>query len=435
MEVVRLEPLSDKILDPDQTLMTIRHLAVSALAVFFASSVTAQEWTRFRGPNGTGVSDAKTIPTQWTEADYNWKTQLPGIGHSSPVEYGGRVFLMSADPENATRYVICVSGKTGEKLWVKEFPSDEHHLHVRSSYASCTPAVDGEYVYVAWSTPARTTFKAFDHFGEEVWSNDLGTWQSQHGFGTSPMLFGDLVVLSNSQQANQLKPGQKPGKSFMMAFDRSTGNEVWRTPRESHNVCYSVPFIHDLGNGKSELVCISTGEGFYALDPETGKENWSIEAFSMRTVGSPIKAGGLIFGSTGSGKGGNYVTAVSPGKNAKIEYQIKTAAPYVPSMLAKDDLVFLWYDKGILTCIDAKTGTVHYKKRLDTAFSGSPVLVGDMMYCIDEAGVVFVVAAKKEFELIAKNELGEDSRATPAIADGKMLLRTYSHLISIGGHE
>ena len=164
--------------------------------------------------------------------------------------WGDKVFLISADPKAATRYVICVAATTGKIIWKKDYTSEAHHLHVRSSFASSTPAVDADYVYVAWSTPAETTLKALDHNGREAWSLDLGRWQSQHGFGTSPVLYGDMVILSNSQQANKLKPGEKPGESFLLAFDRKTGKERWRLPRASVNVCYTCPCIYTTAGWK-----------------------------------------------------------------------------------------------------------------------------------------------------------------------------------------
>ncbi len=165
----------------------------------------------------------------------------------------------------------------------------------------------------------------------------------------------------------------------------------------------------------------------------TGKPNWSLsDAFSMRTVGSPILAGGLLFGSTGSGGGGNYVIAVKPGKKPEIAYKIETQAPYVPSMIAKGNLVFLWFDKGIVTCIDAPTGDVHWKQRIGGGFSGSPIIAGDKVYCISEDGELVVLAASDKYALLGRSPLGEESRSTPAVSGGRMFLRTYSHLISVG---
>jgi outer membrane protein assembly factor BamB len=336
-----------------------------------------------------------------------------------------------------------LNADTGKTNWVREFKSQTHHLHARSSYASCSPCVDSERVYIGWSTPTITTFKAFSHDGKEAWSLDLGRWQSQHGFGASPILFEDLVILHNSQQANQLKEGEKPGDSYMMAFKRTTGEEVWRVPLKSMNVCYSVPFIYQPPDGgKPELVCICTGNGMFSLDPRTGKQNWALNEglFAMRTVGSPISAGGLIFGSTGSGAySGNYIVAVRPGKMPKLAYKLKNSdqfkAPYVPCLIAKDDLVFCLYDRGFASCIDASTGKIHWFERTRANFSGSPIRVDDRIFAIDENGEVVVIAADTEFKVLARNPLGESSRSTPAVSGGRMFLRTYSHLISIGGES
>lgn len=400
----------------------------------------ATEWSRFRGPNGTGIGTGDSIPTTFTEKDFNFKTKLPGdSGCSSPVVWDDKIFVLSANSDTATRHVVCIHSESGDILWQKKFESEPHHLHTRSSYASCTPAVDEERVYVAWSTPNETLFKAFNHDGSEAWSIDLGTWQSQHGFGTSPVVYKDLVFMHNSQQANQLKPGEKPGKSFMMAFDRRSGDEKWRSELTSMNVCYSVPFIHEGENG-DELICSSTGNGIFSLDPMTGKRNWDVNdgLFSMRTVGSPIAAGGHIFGSTGSGRySSNYIVAVKPGPNPKLAYKIENGsnfkAPYVPCLISDGDLVFCMYDKGFASCIDATTGKIHWTERTNAALSGSPVRVGDRIFCVDEKGTVWVFAASTDYKLLGKSELGAESRSTPAVANGRLYLRTYTHLVSVGG--
>ena len=176
-----------------------------ALLTLSAAWAEAQEWTRFRGPNGTGLGQATGLPAKWTDQDYNWKAKLPGEGHSSPVVWGQKIFLLSADPQTAMRYLLCLSAQDGGELWRREFPSATHRLHQRNTYASSTPAVDAERIYVAWSTPAHVTLRAFDHAGKDVWQVDLGQDVSEHGFGCSPILFEDLVILSNSQQETELE--------------------------------------------------------------------------------------------------------------------------------------------------------------------------------------------------------------------------------------
>lgn len=411
----------------------LRWLLAVAVVAHCCSLAHADEWTRFRGPNGDGQSDCPSIPGTWTESDYNWKVKLPGIGHSSPVVWKDRIYLLSADPESGTRYVVCVAAANGSIVWTKEFEGVPHHLHRFNSYASCTPAVDADHIYVAWSDPEHTLLKALDHAGEEVWSVDMGPWVSQHGYGTSPMLVDDLVIVSKYDENPKRPDGGTPGESFVLAVDRLTGKERWRTPRATDTTSYSVPCIRELENGQKELISCSTAEGIFALDPKTGEQKWNLKVFTMRTVSSPVLTSGLVIGSTGSGGGGNYVVAVKPGEEPKEVWRVKTQAPYVPTTVAYKDMLFLWFEGGIVTCVDAATGNVHWKQRIGGNFHGSPVRVADKIYCISEAGEVVVLAADKTYQLIGKMQLGEDSRSTPAISGGRMYLRTYSHLFSIGG--
>jgi outer membrane protein assembly factor BamB len=392
----------------------------------------AQEWTRFRGPNGTGLSGERSLPAKWTAADYRWQASLPGQGHSSPVLWGDRLFLLSADPATATRYVLCFSATDGRLLWRREYPSETHKLSPRNTYATSTPTVDAERVYVAWSSPAQITLLALDHDGREVWQQNLGKWVSQHGFGVSPVLCAGLVVLSNSQDTQELEPGQAPGDSSISAFDAKTGAHRWTTPRVASRACYSVPCIYQPEGGKPELLFITTSEGVFGLDPATGAEKWRVpKVFSMRVVSSPLLVGDLVFGSNGSGGGGNYLTAVRLGAKRAPAYTVKNG-PYVPCAVAKDDMVFLFADKGIVSCVDLQTGQAHWQERLGRGFSGSPVMGGDKVYCINDDGIVYVVAAAKQFQLLSENPLGEPSRSTPAIANGRLYLRTLSRLFCVG---
>jgi outer membrane protein assembly factor BamB len=428
---------------------SMRHLAsllFILLVIGPASSATSQEWTRFRGPNGTGVSQAKNIPTTWTEEDYEWRVSLPGMGHSSPVVWGDRLFLHSADPKDATRYLLCLDTKSGALQWQRTYGSQTHALHLRNSFASSTPAVDEQHVYAAWATPEALMLKAFTHKGEEVWSQNLGPWVSQHGFGTSPILYRDMVILSNSQQGEQLtrsngsgqsgwamKQLEKPGESFMMAFDRQTGELRWKTPRSTTTVCYTTPCIYQAAGKGDQLICYNTGDGIFSLDPLTGKPNWAVDVFKMRNVNSPVMVGDVIFGSNGSGGGGNYLVAVQAGQEPKEIYRVTRQAPYVPTPVATDDLLFLLSDKGIASCLEAADGKVVWRKRLDgLAFSGSPVVVEDRIYCIDESGVVIALAASRRFQELGRMPLGEPSRSTPAIAGDRMFLRTESQLFCVG---
>ncbi len=413
-----------------------RRLTVSLVTLVFLPSVTAgaqEAWPRFRGMNGTGVS-ATRFPTQWSDKDYAWQVKLPGMGHSSPVIWQDRLFVLSADPQDATRYVLCFDTKSGTKRWQRTFTSSPHHIHSRNSFASPTPAADADHVYCAWATPAQTTFMALDHEGKTVWQRELGPFPSQHGFGVSPIVYQDMVILC-VQKRKPERNGPRTNDSFILAVDRRTGKTRWRTERQSEVASYATPFILRRPEQPDELICCSTAHGIFSLDPQTGRENWAIDVFTMRTVSSPIEAGGRIFGTTGSGGGGNYVVAIEPGPQARIVYRVERQAPYVPSVVAKDDLAFLWYDKGIVTCIRAQEGKPLWTKRVGGNYSGSPIIAGNRLYCIDEEGTVVVLAAEDHFQLLGKTPLGEPSRSTPAVAGGRMFLRTYSQLFALPAED
>jgi outer membrane protein assembly factor BamB len=415
-------------------------LATAAVGVFLLLSapLQAQEWTRFRGPNGTGISTAKGIPVSWTEEEINWRTRLPGVGHASPVIWGDRVFLLSAENDTAQRIVLCLDADSGRILWEQRYASSVHTKHARNSFASATPAVDEQRVYVCWSCPERYTLLALTHDGEPVWERDLGPYVSQHSCGTSPIVYEDLVILANDQDGADREHPEVQGTSFLIAVDRRTGETRWQTPRRSEQVAYSTPCVYQPPDGPPQLIFNSGAHGITSIDPATGHVNWEIDVLDKRSVSSPIIAGGLIFGSTGSGGGGNYVAAVRPGSSdgrlaPQLVYRIDNQAPYVPTAIAVGELLFLWSDGGIVTCLHAATGKTLWRQRVGGSFSGSPICVDGKLYAIDDDGTVVVLAAAEEYKLLGRTNLGEESRSTPAVAGGRMYLRTYSHLISVGG--
>jgi outer membrane protein assembly factor BamB len=412
----------------------------AGLIALSAMVSNGQEWTRFRGPNGTGISDARTIPTQWTPADYNWKVELPAVGHSSPVLWGDRIFLTGADDESATRSVFCLRAGDGKLLWSKEFKSQHHRRHQLNSFASATPALDAERVYVVWSTPDEYTLTALTHGGDVVWQRDLGPFISQHSCGISPIVVDDLVILGNDQDKEDEKDTSLHGKSFLIAVDARSGETQWKIDRDSAVVAYSTPCLHRTAAGGSELIFNSQAHGITAVDPGSGHVNWEVRGlFDKRSCSSPVVTdGNLIIGTCGSGGGGNYVVAIKPGtsgdaNSGSLVYKIEKQAPYVPTPIAKGELLFLWGDNGIVSAVRAKTGETLWQKRVGGTYYGSPVCVDDHLYCVNTEGEVVVLQAGEEFAELGRNPLGEVCHSTPAVAGGRMYLRTYRHLISLGG--
>jgi outer membrane protein assembly factor BamB len=411
-------------------------LSVLTAATFvFSGGASSQEWTRFRGPNGSGLSDADGIPVEWTEADYNWKVKLPGVGHSQPVLWGEKVFVTTA-PSGEARLVLCLRARDGSVAWTKSFSAQTHDIHLRNSFASSTPAVDEARLYVVVAHPGAVVLRAFDHDGNEKWQRDLGPIESRHGHGTSPIVHGDLVVLA--QEHGEEKDSS--AASFVVALDRQSGELRWKTPRRSENVAYGTPCVlSGRAGGKDLFILTSQAHGIAALDAASGAPVWEAKVFTLRTVSSPVLWADLVLATCGSGGGGNYLAAVRSGGSgdvaaSHVAYTLRKSMPYVPTPLVKGDRVYLWSDKGgIVSCVEAASGKTLWQERVGGDFSGSPICVRDRLYAISERGEVVVVAAADEFRVLGRSDLGEPSRSTPAVAGGRMYLRTSSHLISIGG--
>ncbi|MGE5612439.1 MAG: PQQ-binding-like beta-propeller repeat protein, partial [Bacillota bacterium] len=202
----------------------------ACLFLLLSFPATAQDWPRFRGPNGSGLASPTTLPTQWTTKDYLWKVPLPGPGHTTPVRWKDRLFITSCDPESAKRIVLCLNASDGSLLWKREFPSLAYRQHADNSYASSTPAVDEHRLYLTWTTPDECALLALDHDGKDVWKLNLGRYTSQHGSGVSPILFEGLVILTNDQEGLE---------SFIIAVECETGQVRWKTPRKSSSMAAS----------------------------------------------------------------------------------------------------------------------------------------------------------------------------------------------------
>jgi len=429
--------------------MTIRTTLLFALVLLAVLAARAEDsaWNRFRGPNGSGISSATTVPVRWTEQDYNWRIKLPGPGHSSPAVWGKRVFVTCGDPKTALRWLLCVDADTGQTLWKREDPSKTYAQHRDNCYATATPAVDADGVFIAWSTPEAIVLLALDLEGRERWRRDLGPLISIHGSGSSPILYQDLVVLANDQEDMERSPGRRKngpnpaGKSFVIAVDRKTGQTRWQTDRQTFMNGFSTPCVYSHAGGRDELIFSSTAHGIMALDPLTGKVNWEFgQPFMDRAVISPVVAPGLVVAGHGAGVRGVRCIAVRPGEPRQgtqptLAYVLTKAIPMVPTPLVKDGRLFLWADDGVVTCLRVETGKVVWQQRVGGAYYASPIWIDNRLYNVSKAGEVVVLAAADNFEVLGRVPLGEPTFATPAVADGVMYLRTREQLFSLGGRR
>lgn len=410
--------------------MNPRRLSL-VLTTCAAISLTAhaQEWTRFRGPNGSGVANAANIPAEFSEADFNWKVELPGSGHSSPVIWGDRVFVSATPAGTAKRAIVCIDAKSGKTIWTREYETATFRAHADNSYTSMSPAVDAERVYVWWGSPENSAIVALDQKdGKEVWKRDLGPFVSQHGPGASPIVEGESVLLNFDQE--------QPS-SFLLALDRKSGKELWKYEHLGTSSSAATPCIFKNADGRREAILISRTVGMTAVDVATGKVSWEMAGLiPKRCVASPVVTdGGLVIGQCGEGQAESFVYAVKPGSAGKPPekaYEVVRVGGYVPCPLPLGDLLFLWKENGTVTCLRAATNEQLWSERVEGPFYGSPIALNGRLYNITRRGELVVIGAGEKFEKIARIPLGEGSFATPAVSGGRMYLRTFTHLISVG---
>lgn len=401
---------------------------VTTLALV-AGYLLAAPWPRFRGPNGEGVALDTDLPLSWKgPEEAAWKVTLPGEGNSSPVIWDNHLFVQSASIDGRQRFLVCLRPQTGQIVWTRQWTGKAAPKHRKNTFASNTPALDGERVYALFWTGEKYTLIACDFAGKTIWEKDLGPYTSQHGAGHSPIVHDGKVIVANDQD----------GTSVLLAFDGRSGRTLWQTPRKPFRACYSTPFVLQRPGRRAELIVASTA-GITGYDPNTGRElwhwEWRFDGMPLRTVGSPILASGLIVATSGDGGGARHAVAIRPGDQGSVPdshlvWENKRFLPYVPTLLARGEYVFFVNDAGIAGCIRAANGERVWMERLEGggAFSASPVLAGDRVYAVSEEGEVFVFAASASFRLLGRGRVGEQVFATPAIADGRLFIRGRQHL-------
>ena len=386
--------------------------------------VGGENWPRFRGPDGSGISDEKGFPLHWDEEDFVWKTELPGIGQSSPCVWGEHVFLTSAKDEGRKRYVLDLDVVSGKIRWAYELTLGAQEVHHLASNASPTPTTEGTRVYVRFTGSDGVTLLALDFRGELVWKVNLGPFDNRppQGCGASPVVFDDLVIIMNSQET----------ASSIIAVDSATGKERWKVGRPGQRTCHSTPIVLRRDGVEPQLLFSSSADGLGGLDPRSGKIRFRAPLLSGRVVGSPVYADGVVFGTSGGGGKGRSLAAVSVDSRGDLQeddaaWTSTRELPYVPTPIAHGGYLYTWADIGVVKCIIAKTGEKVWLHRVGGAFSASPIWVDEKLYCVTRQGDVVVIQAGPKFRILARNSLGEESNSTPAVAGGRMFFRGVKH--------
>ena len=412
-----------------------RLVLLAALAAAGALPLAAQEWTRFRGPNGTGHSPAKGVPVTWTERDFRWRVPIAGESHSQPVIWGARMFVLTALDAGRERALLCLDKNDGRELWRRSYTQPTHRPGSKNSgFANTSAVVDAQRVIATFVSDQHQWVRAFDHAGKELWSRDLGPFLSQHGHGASPMIFEGTVIVPNDQD----------GASFVVALDLKTGAEAWRSDRSAGrnpniSAAYCTPITHAHADGTVELLLTSHSHGVSSLDARTGAARWEAPAYDKRMVASPIVAGDVVIGSCGSGAGtANFLTAIKLGGKGNVAkthaaYTLRRGTPYVPTPLYLDGRLYLISDAGIASAIEAATGREIWSERLPRAeFFGSPVLIEGKIYAPTTKGEMVVLATGDTFRELGRSPLGEGTHSTPCVDGGRIYVKTFSHLVCVG---
>jgi outer membrane protein assembly factor BamB len=402
--------------------MRIRFVACAVSIFLSASRGQAEDWPGWRGPRGDGVSNERNIPVRWTNQDnVAWKTPIPGVGHSSPIVWGDRVFVTTCLLKEEQRLLLCLDRRDGKIVWQRVvLTSKLEQKHKLNSFASATPSTDGRHVYVSFLQYPDLQVGCYDFDGKLVWRKSPGKFYSKHGFCSSPILYKDLVIINGDQDAT----------AYLVALDKNTGAERWRTDRPNRTRSYCAPIIVDAG-GKKQLV-LSGSLSVASYDPDSGKQHWLIDGPTEQFVASLVFTRDVFFLTAGFPDFHNM--GISPeGKVLWHENKVPARkASYVPSPIAHGDYFFLVSDLGYARCFAATTGKAMWMEPLGHHHSASPVYAGGHLYFIADDGVTHVLKAGSAFELVSRNPLGEECYSSPAVARGQIFIRTVRHLYCIG---
>jgi outer membrane protein assembly factor BamB len=429
-------------------------LSILLVALFsFTTTARAEDWTEFRGPTGQGLYAGKNLPIEWsTTKNVAWKTKIPGHGWSSPILLDGRVYLTTAVPITPAKppaettekakdkgkgkakekvdvslKAVCLDAAKGTILWQTEvFKQDgakAPNIHGKNSHASPTPITDGKRVYVHFGHQGTA---CLDLEGKIVWRNTEHRYAPVHGNGGTPILVNDRLVFS----------GDGGDKQFIVALDTADGKTAWKTPRNgktSQPFSFSTPLLITV-NGKQQIVSPASGM-VVGYDAPTGKEIWrSGYGSGYSVIPRPVFGHGMIFISSGYNTPAVFAIRVD-GKgdvtDSHVAWSTPKGAPHTPSLLLVGGELYMVSDRGVASCLDAKTGKIHWQERVGDAYSASPFYADGKIYFQSEDGSTTVVRAATTFEKLAESKLGERTFASYAVADGAIYLRTETQLYRI----
>ena len=426
---------------------------VTARPVF----ISADNWPQWRGPAGTGASIDSGLPETWSDtSNVAWKTRLSGVGASSPIVWGNRVFATSQVGRGASRQgprlgqggsassaerslstaggsargitfvVDALNRQSGQPVWRFELPAegDLPEVHDKHNLASPSPVTDGDRVYAVFGSGQVV---AIDMNGKQVWARNLGKeyapFEINWGAGSSPIVHSGSLILVCYYE----------GASYLISLDARTGQQRWKTDRPRGVLSYTTPVVVPAPLGEELIVNSSTG--IEAFDPATGRALWYFNEPNQFPIPVAMHHDGIIFVSRGY-RSGPYA-AIRPGGRGDISrthvvWHVPTGAPYISSLVYYDGLLYMAGDVGVVTCVDAKTGTTVWRHRLGNIFTASPVAGDGKVFFASESGETIVMRAGRTPQVIARNTIAGRVLASPAVSGSRLFLRTDDHVFAIG---
>lgn len=405
----------------------ISRLFLLIALIFTGHATAAENWPGWRGPRGDGtVLDAPNLPVAFSVAeDTVWKTEIPGIGHASPVIWGDRIFLVSADATTLARSLLCLDRLSGKILWSKvvlEAPLEE--IHRLNSHASSTPVTDGETVYVSFLDESGMFVAAYDFDGKELWRAKPGTFSSKHGYCSCPILWNGKVIIN----------GDHDGDAYLVALDQKTGGTIWKTDRPNKTRSYCTPIIREI-DGRVQML-LSGSLSVTSYHPDTGEQLWIIDGPTEQFVASLVyhEQHKLLFLTCGFPQ--KHILAIRPDGSGNvtkthIAWRDTVGAAYVPSPIVIGDYFIVVADNGVASCFIAATGERLWRERLPGGHSASILTANGLAYFISDEGIVSVVKPGPTFDVVAQSEMGEKVSASPAVYDNQLFIRGEKHLFCL----
>ncbi len=411
-------------------------ILLSAVAAFTAHA----NWPQFLGPDGNGIAATGKPPLKWSETEnVKWKTPVHGKAWCSPVIWGNQIWVTTATEDGRELSVLQLDKHTGKTaLDQKLFDiADPQFCHKFNSYASPTAVIEEGRVYVTFGSPGTACLDT--KTGKVLWQRTDIECNHYRAAGSSPILHGDLLIMNYDGSDHQ----------FMIALDKHTGKTVWRTERSidhkdlgpdgkpeaegDFRKAFATPHV---GTIHDKPVLVSVGaKAAYGYDPLTGKEYFRVESRVGHSASvRPAIVGDTVYYTTGWSNGQLWAFKVKPDLSAgddTIQWQLKRSVPNKPVPVVRGDLIFMVSDGGVASCVDRHTGELIWNERIGGNYSASPLLADDRLYCLSEEGKTVVLAAGREFKVLAENQLADGFMASPAVDGNALVLRTTTHLYRV----